>query len=93
MKATIITYTAKGLSKTESSKLSKKLIGYKDKSNKAQYTYKRKGLITSTKHIIITKSAFIIPKKESKKIISSIEKNRGKVQSWDIDIPKKHFKS
>lgn len=93
MKATLIMYSALGLNKTEASKLSKKLIGYRDQSNKAQYTYERKGLVTGIHHIIVTKSTFIVPKKESKEIISQIEKNGGKIQSWDIDISNKFFKS
>ena len=72
MKAALITYSAKGLNKTEASKLSKKLLGYVDKSNKAQYTYKRKGLITAEKAIIIAKSVFIVPKSEPGKITKEI---------------------
>jgi len=93
MKATLIMYSAKGLNKTEASKLSKKLIGYLDKSNKANYTYKRKGIITSTNNIIIAKSVFIIPKNKSKEIIKEIKACKAKVISWNIEISKKYFKN
>ena len=91
MKTTLITYSAKNLNRTEASKLSKKLIGYTDKSNNSKYTYKREGLITATKHIIIAKSAFIVPKNKANKIINNIKKTRAKILSWDIEILEKHF--
>jgi len=93
MKAALITYSAKGLNKTEASKLSKKLLGYVDKSNKAQYTYKRKGLITAEKAIIIAKSVFIVPKSEARKITKEIRKRGADTALWEIELPEKYFKS
>ena len=93
MKATLIMYSAKGLNKTEASKLSKKLIGYLDKSNKASYTYEREGMVTSTKNIIVAKSVFIVPKNKSEEIIKEIRACRAKVVSWNIEIPRKYFKN
>lgn len=93
MKAILITYSAKGLSKTDASKLSKKLLGYVDKSNKAQYTYKRKGLITPEKSIIIAKSVFIVCRKEARKIMEEIKKSGAKTISWEIELPEKYFKN
>lgn len=92
MKAKLVTYSAKNLTKNEASKLSKALIGYKDKSNKAQYTYKRKGLVTKIKHILISRSTFIVPKEESEKIISFIKQAGGTARCWNINIPKKDLK-
>ena len=63
MEATLISYRAKDLSKTEASKLSKGLLGYKDKSNRGRYTYNRMGLIKTIKCIIVSKSTFIVPRK------------------------------
>ena len=92
MKATLISYTSNGLSKTESSKLSKALVGYTDKSNRAMYYYKRKGLVTNTKNIIICRSAFIVPKNMAKDIISFIKERGAKALSWDLEISQKYFK-
>lgn len=93
MKAVIITYSAKGLSKTEASKLSKKLLGYVDKSNRAQYTYKRKGLITAERSIIIAKSVFIVPRNQADKIIEEIQKKQANISFWEIELPEKYFKN
>ena len=92
MKAILITYSAKDLSKSESSKLSKALIGYIDKSNKARYTYKREGLIKPENGIIISKSTFIVKMEAAKELISFIQSKKGKVTYWEIDISKKYFK-
>lgn len=93
MKATLITYNTKGLNKSESSKLSKGLVGYTDKSNNGKYTYKRAGLIASMKSIIISRSTFIIPRNKTKEIVLYIKAKRGKASSWLIDIPQKYFKN
>lgn len=93
MKALLIAYSAKGLSKTDASKLSKKLLGYVDKSNKGQYTYKRKGLITAEGSIIIAKSVFIVPRNQAKDIIEEIQKNQANIFSWEIELPEKYFKN
>jgi len=92
MKATLIAYASKGLSKTESSKLSKALIGYMDKSNNGKYSYSRKGLVNNTKNIIICRSAFIVPRDRAKSIISFIKKRRAKALSWNLEISQEHFK-
>ena len=92
MKATLISYNAKDLSKTESSKLSKKLMGYKDSSNKGKYSYKREGKIRSLNGIIISKSTFIIPKTETKKILSIIKQKNIQVTTWNIEISENYFK-
>lgn len=92
MEATLISYSAKDLSKTEASKLSKGLLGYKDKSNRGRYTYNRIGLIKTIKGIIVSKSTFIVPRKNTKDVLSYIKSRNGKVSSWDIIIPDKYFK-
>jgi len=92
MEATLISYRSKDLSKTEASKLSKGLLGYKDKSNKGRYTYNRIGLIKSFKGIIVSKSTFIVPQKNTKDVLLYIKARNGTAFSWDIIIPDNYFK-
>lgn len=92
MKATLIRYSAKELSNTESSKLSKALIGYRDQSNNGRYTYERKGIVTEHKHIIVGRSTFIVESDKSEKIISYIKKKGASILSWDIEVPSEYFK-
>jgi len=93
MKAVLITYSAKGLDKTEASKLSKILIGYTDRSNKSKYIYQRKGLLKPENSIIISKSTFIVKKQLLKEIISFILTKKAKVNFWNIEISEKYFKN
>lgn len=93
MNAVLISYSTKGLSKTESSKISKRLIGYIDKSNKGGYTYVRKGLISSLGGIVIARSTFIIPQEKIKEILSFISSKKLSINSWNIEIPRKYFKN
>ena len=68
MKAILFTYTTEGLSKTEASKISKEITGYKDNSNKGKYNYKREGIIQDCNGIVVSKSTFIIPATQEKMI-------------------------
>lgn len=86
MKAKLITYHTKNLNSTQRSILSKKLNGYLDKSNKAQYAYNRKGIITKLPHIKITNKTFVIKKYDFALISKEIRKHGAKIKSWDIEI-------
>ena len=90
MKAILFSYSTKGLSKSEGSKISKKLIGYKDKSNQGKYNYQRKGLIQLNKGIIISKSTFIIPEKKES-ILGKIKVKGLKINKWKINIHDSYF--
>jgi len=90
MKAVLVSYSAKNLSKSDSSKISKLFSGYVDKSNKSTYRYVRKGFIKSNGGFLISKSTFIIPKKAEKNLYK-LSKKGLKIKKWKIDIPKFYF--
>jgi len=90
MKAILFSYSTKGLSKNDASKISKKLMGYNDKSNKGRYNYQREGLIQSNKGLIISKSTFIIPEKKES-ILNKIKIKGLKINKWKINLPKSYF--
>jgi len=92
MKAVIIKYEASNLTKTEASKLSKRLFGYIDKSNKGTYLYKRRGLVTEQPHIRFTRGLFAVPKNKAKRIINLIKKKGGRVEIWEVELKKDYFK-
>jgi len=93
VKATLITYNTRGLNKSESSKISKGLIGYLDKSNKGKYVYKRSGLINSIRSVVVSRSTFIIPRNKTKDIVSYIKSRGGKVSLWMVDVPQEYLKN
>ena len=80
------------MSKTESSKISKILTGYKDSSNNCKYSYDREGIVHSNGGIIISKSTFMVPKSKFEEISKKIRKKGIKITTWEVDLPKKHFK-
>jgi hypothetical protein len=90
MKAVLFTYRTKNFSKSESSKISKKIRGYSDKSNQSKYNYQREGIINRCGGVIVSKSTFIIPKKHEKEI-NKLEKRGLKISRWEIDLPKSYF--
>ena len=92
MKAILFSYSTKGLSKNEASKISKKLMGYKDKSNRGRYNYLRKGLIQSNGGLIISKSTFIIPEKKEN-ILNEIKRKGLKINKWKINLSNFYFLS
>ncbi len=88
MKAKLITYSTKNLSPTQRSILSKRVNGYIDKSNKARYTYKRKGIITSLSNIKISNKTFVIREKDFASVNKELKKYGATLKSWDIEIKK-----
>ena len=88
MKAKIISYTTKGLNPTKRSILSKRINGYIDKSNRARYKYKRKGIFADIRHIKIANRSFIVRVEDFLRISKHIKSYGAKVKAWDIDIKK-----
>jgi len=76
MDLTLVKYNTKHLNNKEKTNFSREIFGYEDKSNKGQYTYKRKGSLTEHIHDKIGKSAFLIETKNEKKVIREMYKYR-----------------
>ena len=74
MDLTLVKYNTKHLTKKEKTDFSREIFGYDDKSNRGQYTYKRKGLLTEYIDDKIGKSAFLIQTKNEKKVIKEMYK-------------------
>ncbi len=88
MKAKIVTYTTEMLNPTQRSILSKRLNGYNDKSNKAKYTYRRKGILDEIKNIKIANKAIIVSERDYDEINDKLRRCGAKVKAWDINIKK-----
>ena len=88
MKAKLFTYSTEKLSPTKRSIISKRINGYIDKSNKAQYTYNRKGLITKLPHIKISNKTFIIREKDFSLVNKAIKQLGATIKAWSINIKK-----
>ena len=88
MKARILTYSTIGLTLNEVSKISKKLHGYTDKSNRSLYTYNRKGILQDIEHIRVDKKTYIVPEDDYKTLANTLRNMGTKVRSWKIDVDK-----
>ena len=86
MEAKLITYSTDNLNSSQRSILSKRINGYLDKSNKAKYNYKRKGIISNLPHIKVAHKTFIIRKKDFPFVGKEIRKYGAKINSWDINV-------
>lgn len=73
------------------SRLSQKLLGYKDKSNFAKYTYKREGLLSSIPHMSPLRGVLIVRARDIKKILGLL-KDKADVFSRKIVLTKKDKK-
>ena len=92
MKAEIITYETKNMSNSKRSIISKRIFGFTDQTKKSTYIYKRKGILKSLPHVIITKKTFVIKAKNAKKIKKTIKKLGANVKSWKIEISEKKLR-
>ena len=86
MKAKLFTYSTENLNSTQKSILSKRINGYLDKSNKAKYTYKRKGILAKVTHIKITYKTFIVKDRDFFMISKEIKKLGVIIKSWNIEL-------
>lgn len=57
-----------------------------DKSNRAKYTYERKGILDKIEHIKIANKAIIVKNKDFLKISDVLKEHRASVKTWDIEI-------
>lgn len=86
MEAKLVTYTTKGLNNSEKSILGKRLYGYLDKSNKSQYSYKRKGLLADRESAKVSMNTFLIAIKDWKPIEFELKKRGANIKTWDLEI-------
>lgn len=86
MNAILICYNLKKISQTERTALNRELNGYKDFSNKSQYTYKRKGILDRIPHIKPHDSVIIAKKQYKNKLLRILRKFNAKIKHYDIQL-------
>ena len=70
----IILYDLKNKKPKEKVDITRKLFGFKDKSNNGNYTYKRKGLLNNIKHEKWKKATILINSKDETKVLKILKK-------------------
>lgn len=91
MKALLICYNLEKVNQTQRTDINRVLYGYKDFSNKGQYSYERKGILHNMSHIKPNRSTLIIKKTDETKIIDILKKYSSIFKKYEIQINKVEF--
>ena len=72
---TLVTFWVKEqLSPSERTKFFRNLYGYLERSNFAQYTYKRDGLLKTLPHVRLVRAAFIVAEENEARVVRFLRK-------------------
>ena len=75
-KVSIVKYQLKGVPPNKRNALHRDLYGYKDHSNKGEYSYERKGVLDKIKYTKIGNSVIMVESEDLKPIISILDKHK-----------------
>jgi hypothetical protein len=70
----VILYDLKNKNSKEKTEITRKLFGFKDKSNNGNYTYERAGLLKNIKHQKWNKAAIFINSEDEAKVLKILRK-------------------
>ncbi|HLC98140.1 MAG TPA: hypothetical protein VJC21_05160 [Candidatus Nanoarchaeia archaeon] len=89
---TIISYSLGG--RKDALEITRKIYGFKDASNRGQYIYERKGILTDIQHEKLGKGVFMISTKDADKIIKQLVSLKIKrIKVMDVVIKKKSLRN
>ena len=86
-KVSILKYELRGVSVIKKTLIHRALYGYKDHSNKGNYTYNRKGALNDIKYDKIGNSVLMMDTKEVKQIIPLFKKYKVKIRIMNFIMP------
>jgi len=86
MNALLICYTLEKTGQTQRTALKRELNGYKDFSNKGNYTYQREGILHKIPHIKPHDSVIITKTEHKNKILNILKKHKATVKQYNIKI-------
>jgi hypothetical protein len=92
MRAKIICYTFGKIDHQKRSKFKREFFGYEDKSNKGNYKYFRKGLISEIPNSRPIRSTIIVSLQDENKIIEFMKKYNANLKIYDIIINENELK-
>jgi hypothetical protein len=75
-KVSIVKYQLKGVPLSKRNALHRDLYGYKDYSNKGEYSYDRKGILDKIKHTKISNSVIMLETKDLESIEKVLDKHK-----------------
>ena len=86
MNAVLICYTLEKAQQTQRTALKRALSGYKDISNKGNYTYQREGALHEIPHLKPHNSVIITKTEYKNKILKILKKYKATVKQYKIQI-------
>ena len=84
MKAKLVAYELSKLDQYHKVLVDRALFGYTDNSNKGDYQYERKGVVSDIPHFRLLRGAIIVKNKDLKRINSVLKKHKVKHIIFDI---------
>jgi len=86
MKARLISYDLSKVNQVGKVLVKRLLFGYTEYSNNAQYTYKRKGVLSEVPYIKLARAVVIVRSKDASAIEKVIKSVKGKYQTFQIEV-------
>lgn len=86
MKARLISYDLSKVNQVGKVIVKRRLFGYTEYSNNAQYTYKRKGVLSEIPHIKLARAVLIVKIKDALAVEKVIKSVKGKYQTFPIEV-------
>ena len=86
MKARLISYDLSKVNQVGKVLVKRKLFGYTEYSNNAQYTYERKGILSDLRYLKLARAVIIVRNQDSPKIEKVIKSVKGKFQIFPIEV-------
>ena len=86
MRAKLISYDLSKVNQIGKVLVKRLLFGYTEYSNNAQYTYKRKGILSDTPHLKLARAVIIVRNQDAQKVEKVIKSVKGKSQTFTIEV-------
>ena len=86
MKAALISYDLSKVSQIGKVIVKRQLFGYTEYSNNAQYTYKRKGVLSEIPHIKLARAVIIVKNRDASAVEKTIKSVYGKYRTFQIEV-------
>lgn len=86
MKAKLISYDLSKVNQVGKVFVKRQLFGYTDYSNNAQYTYKRKGILSEIPYVKVARAVIIVRNKDAVAVEKVIKSVKGKYQTFSVEV-------
>lgn len=86
MKARLISYDLSKVNQVGKVLVKRRLFGFTEYSNNAQYTYERKGILSGVPCFKLARAVIIVRNQDAQKVEKVIKSVKGKYQIFPIEV-------